>query len=209
MENLDELLSEMEAFAAENHVNIINSRGRHVLLEIVREVKPHRVLELGTAIGYSAILIAHNAAPDVEIITMELIEKRLEAAAHFIPRSPYAHKIRVIPGDAGESITKLPRENRYDFVYIDAAKGQYLDYFNKVYPLLTDDAVVLSDNVLFRGYVEHEAGIPRRMRTIAKRLREYIDVLTHHPEFDTVIRKDGDGLAVSRRKKENKIYEET
>lgn len=201
MENLDSLLREMEAFAADNHVNIINSRGRHVLLEVVQEVKPHRVLELGTAIGYSAILIAHNGAPDVQITSMELIEKRLEASAHFIARSPYADRIKVIPGDAGESVANLPPDAKFDFVYIDAAKGQYPDYFRKVYPHLTEDAVVLADNVLFRGYVEHEAGVPRRMRTIAKRLREYIDMVTNHPEFDTVIRKDGDGLAVSRRHK--------
>lgn len=201
MENLDSLLREMEAFAADNHVNIINSRGRHVLLEVVQEVKPHRVLELGTAIGYSAILIAHNGAPDVQITSMELIEKRLEASAHFIARSPYADRIKVIPGDAGESVANLPPDAKFDFVYIDAAKGQYPDYFRKVYPHLTEEAVVLADNVLFRGYVEHEAGVPRRMRTIAKRLREYIDMVTNHPEFDTVIRKDGDGLAVSRRHK--------
>lgn len=201
MENLDSLLREMEAFAADNHVNIINSRGRHVLLEVVQEVKPHRVLELGTAIGYSAILIAHNGAPDIQITSMELIEKRLEASAHFIARSPYADRIKVIPGDAGESVANLPPDAKFDFVYIDAAKGQYPDYFRKVYPHLTEDAVVLADNVLFRGYVEHEAGVPRRMRTIAKRLREYIDMVTNHPEFDTVIRKDGDGLAVSRRHK--------
>lgn len=198
-EHLGELKEQMEAFAAKHHVDIININGRKVLQEIVAEVRPHRVLELGTAIGFSSMLIAENAAPDVEITTMELIEKRVLTANYFINHSPFKGKIKVIPGSAGDSLNNLSAEEKFDFVYIDAAKAQYPDYFRKVYGHLTENAVVVADNVLFRGLTEQESGIPRRMRTIAKRLREYIDMVSSHSEFSTEIRHDGDGLAISRR----------
>ena len=180
MEDFSALLEEMEAYGRINRVPIINEQGVPVLLATVREKKPHRILEIGTAIGYSALLMAKEAAADV-----------------YISRSPYSDRIRIHIGDAGENIQKLA--GKYDFVFIDAAKGQYPDYFRKIYPLLTEKATVVADNVLFRGYVMGKVEYPRRFKTIVKRLREYIDLVTKSNEFATVIREDGDGLAVSQR----------
>ena len=189
----------MEAYAAEHHVPIINENGRQVFLSVIREVRPRRVLEIGTAIGYSALLLAANGAADAHVTTLELSEERAALAHGFIARSPYADRIEILQGDAGELLTKLA--GPYDFVFIDAAKGQYVDYFEKVQPLLTADAdaTIVADNVLFRGYVMGEEKAPRRYRTIVKRLRRYIELTSHAAGYETEIFERGDGLAVSRR----------
>lgn len=196
---MKKLLEDMEDFAAKNHVPIINECGRKAFLDIVRQTKPKKVLEIGTAIGYSTLLIAANAAEDVKITTLELDVNRYNEAREYIARSPYEKNIKQYLGDAGELLVNLQASNEeFDFVFIDAAKGQYLDYLNKIQPMLTANAVILADNVLFRGYVRSNEKPPRRYRTIVKRLREYIEVVTA-PPFSTQILENGDGLAVTRR----------
>lgn len=196
-DGLAELLAEMKAHGEANHVPIININGLAVLEKAVAARKPRRVLEIGTAIGYSTLYIAVNAVPEVEIVSLELSEERAAEARAFVDRSPYGQQIRIITGDAGENIQKLT--GSFDMVFIDAAKGQYPDYFRKIYPLLTEDALVVADNVLFRGYVRGDVPAPRRFRTIVKRLREYIAMVTDSGEFQTEIYENGDGLAVSQR----------
>ena len=197
LEDLDELLAEMRAFGEAEHVPIINSRGLGVLLQAVEEQRPHRVLEIGTAIGYSALYIASKSAEDVEITSLELSEERAEIAQGYIDRSPFKDKIEIRVGDAGEALTKL--SGKYDFVFIDAAKGQYPDYFLKIQEHLTSNAVIVADNVLFRGYVMGTVEAPRRFKTIVKRLREYIDMVSENAGYVTKIYENGDGLAVSKR----------
>lgn len=197
MSEFENLLREMEAYAAEHHVPIINERGRRAFLEIIRAEKPHRVLEIGTAIGYSALLLADNGAEDIHITTLELSEERAKTAKAYIDRSPYSAQIEILQGDAGEILTQL--QGTYDFVFIDAAKGQYVDYFHKIQPLLAPKCTIVADNVLFRGYVRSEEKAPRRYRTIVKRLREYIVLTSRAEGFTTEILENGDGLAVSRR----------
>ena len=197
LEDLDELLAEMRAFGEAEHVPIINSRGLGVLLQAVEEQRPHRVLEIGTAIGYSALYIASKSAEDVEITSLELSEERAEIAQGYIDRSPFKDKIEIRVGDAGEALTKL--SGKYDFVFIDAAKGQYPDYFRKMQEQLTSKAVIVADNVLFRGYVMGTVEAPRRFKTIVKRLREYIDMVSENAGYVTKIYENGDGLAVSKR----------
>lgn len=196
-DGLAELLAEMKAYGEANHVPIININGLAVLEKAVAARKPRRVLEIGTAIGYSTLYIAANAAPGVEIVSLELSEERAGEARAFVDRSSYGQQIRIITGDAGKNIQKLT--GFFDMVFIDAAKGQYPDYFRKIYPLLTEDALVVADNVLFRGYVRGDVPAPRRFRTIVKRLREYIAMVTDSGEFQTEIYENGDGLAVSQR----------
>ena len=194
---MENLLREMEAYAAKHHVPIINERGREVFLSVLDEVQPHRILEIGTAIGYSAMLSLLHGAGDARVTTLELSEERARMAASFIQRSPYAGRITMQVGDAAELLCSL--QGSFDFVFIDAAKGQYVDYFQKVLPLLTEQAVIVADNVLFRGYVQSGEKPPRRYKTIVKRLREYIALVTHTPGFETEIHENGDGLAVTRR----------
>lgn len=194
---LTELLAEMKAYGEAHHVPIINENGLRVLVEAVAEKRPHNVLEIGTAIGYSTLYIAANSAEDVQITTLELSDERAGEAKGFWQRSPYNERINIRVGDAGENLLQL--SDKYDLVFIDAAKGQYPDYLRKIMPLLTDDAVVIADNVLFRGYVRGGVEVPRRFKTIVKRLREYITMVTEDGEFQTEIFENGDGLAVSKR----------
>lgn len=195
---MEDLFREMEIYAEENHVPIIRAAARDVFLQAVKEAAPRRILEIGTAIGYSALLMA-DALPELEsITTLELSEDRAALAQGYIGRSPYREKIDILTGDAGKMLNSL--EEKYDLVFIDAAKGQYPDYWCKIQPLLADRATVLADNVLFRGYVLGTEPVPRRFRTIAKRLREYLVLVEETTGFSTEILPDGDGLAVSRRR---------
>lgn len=196
MENFEGLLREMEAFAKEQHVPIIWESGRQAFLDTIGEVRPHRILEIGTAIGYSALLLLAHGAEDAEVTTLELSPERFRQAQAYIARSPYAGRVHQLLGNAGELLTQL--EGPFDLVFIDAAKGQYPDYLHKVLPLLTPDAVILADNVLFRGYVRGGIPAPRRFRTIVKRLRQYIDEVEQLPHAQTEILEHGDGLAVTR-----------
>lgn len=196
---MEELLREMEDFAALHHVPIINERGRQAFLQVVQEAKPHHVLEIGTAIGYSSLLMAQNGAADIDIMTLELSDERIKTAQGYIDRSAYADRIHIMGGDAAENLLKLQLTGqKFDFVFIDAAKGQYVDYFHKIQPMLADKAVILADNVLFRGYVKGDVPTPRRFKTIVKRLREYIELVSQ-PPYVTEILENGDGLAVTRR----------
>ena len=196
---MEELLREMESYAALHHVPIINERGRQAFLQVVQEAKPHRVLEIGTAIGYSSLLMAQNGAADIDITTLELSDERIKTAQGYIDRSAYADRIHIMGGDAAENLLKLQLTGQeFDFVFIDAAKGQYVDYFHKIQPMLADKAVILADNVLFRGYVKGGVPTPRRFKTIVKRLREYIELVSQ-PPYVTEILENGDGLAVTRR----------
>ena len=196
---MDELLREMEGYAALHHVPIINERGRQAFLQVVQEARPHRVLEIGTAIGYSSLLMAQHGAADIDITTLELSDERIKTAQGYIDRSAYADRIHIMGGDAAENLLKLQMTGqKFDFVFIDAAKGQYVDYFHKIQPMLAAKAVILADNVLFRGYVKGDVPTPRRFKTIVKRLREYIELVSQ-PPYVTEILENGDGLAVTRR----------
>ena len=196
---MEELLREMEDYAALHHVPIINERGRQAFLQVVQEARPHRVLEIGTAIGYSSLLMAQNGAADIDITTLELSDERIKTAQGYIDRSAYAGRIHIMGGDAAENLLKLQLTGqKFDFIFIDAAKGQYVDYFHKIQPMLTENAVILADNVLFRGYVKGDVPTPRRFKTIVKRLREYIELVSQ-PPYVTEILENGDGLAVTRR----------
>jgi len=196
---MEHLLREIEAYALLHHVPIINVNGKAALVETVTAKRPHRVLEIGTAIGYSSLLIAENSADDIQITTLELNEERAATAKKFIDQSKYSEKITVLLGDAADNIDAL--QDIYDLVFIDAAKGQYLTYFNKILPHLAADGIIVADNVLFRGYVRSAEKPPRRYKTIVTRLRKYIETVENHPEFETVIHDQGDGLAVSYRRK--------
>lgn len=200
---MEALFKQMEDFAKENKVPIINENGRKVFIEIIKKYKPQRVLEIGTAIGYSALLTTYYGAENAKIISLELDEERAKQAQDFINQSKYKDQIEIILGDAAENIGKLDKNYKFDMVFIDAAKGQYPDYLKKVLPLLADDGIILADNVLFRGYVMSEEKPPRRYKTIVKRLREYIAMVSDTDKFTTEIFENGDGLALTKRLKTN------
>ncbi len=193
----ENLLREMESYARQEHVPILSEGGREVFIRTVREKRPQRILEIGTAIGYSALLLLENAADNACLTTLELDEKRADTASLYIERAGYAANVQLCRGDAAEILETL--QGPYDLVFIDAAKGQYPDYLRKILPLLADDAVIMADNVLFRGYVRSSEKPPRRYKTIVKRLQAYIQMV-EEPAFITEIYEDGDGIAVSKRR---------
>ncbi|MBR1885425.1 MAG: O-methyltransferase [Schwartzia sp.] len=196
---MDELLREMEAYARAHETPILTAAARPVFLRTVREASPRRILELGTAIGYSAIL-ALREMPDAEIATIERDLSLAETARSFLCRAGFEARAAVLVGAAEEILPTL--SGRFGFVFIDAAKSRYPDFWRGVQPLLAPRAVVAADNVLFRGLVEgegSEAWPKHSYRTMVLRLREYLRLVRSAPGFRTEVFPEGDGMAVSRR----------
>ncbi|HMM21250.1 MAG TPA: O-methyltransferase [Selenomonadales bacterium] len=192
---MDELLAEMRRYAAANRVPIIGAAAAALLEQTVALKQPRSVLEIGTAIGYSTLLIAGKSPVSARIATIELDAGRAAAARQFILRSGLSDRISLLEGDAGRLIPAL--EGRYDLVFIDAAKGQYLDYLTKLLGKLQHQAVIFADNVLFRGLVASPEAPPRRYKTIVSRLRGYLQFVTADPRFATTVYPTGDGVAIS------------
>ncbi|MDU2065320.1 MAG: O-methyltransferase [Sporomusaceae bacterium] len=191
------LLTELEAYAALQHVPIIQQAGSQVLLDAVRQKQPLRVLEIGTAIGYSTLLIAQEMAAGGTITTIDIDADRQAKARDVIGQANLAVTVEFVYGDALPLIEKLT--GPFDFVFIDAAKGHYVHYLQALLTgKLAADALIVADNVLFRGYVMGQEAPPRRFRTIVKRLKAYLELVSNPELFTTEIFPDGDGLAVSR-----------
>ncbi|MGI6093308.1 MAG: O-methyltransferase [Negativicutes bacterium] len=188
------LLKNMENYARENKVPIINSQGADLLVETVKTYRPSSVLEIGTAIGYSTLLIARNS-PSAKIISIEIDPDRVAQADTFIRQAGLSDQVDIVVGDANQVISTL--NTKFDMVFIDAAKGQYLNYLVKVMEKLNDNAVIFTDNVLFRGMVEGDIETPRRYRTIVKRLREFLEFIHQDSRFSTSLYRSGDGIAIS------------
>jgi predicted O-methyltransferase YrrM len=200
-ETIENLLQEMEAYARARQVPILTEAARPVFLRTVRAAAPRRILELGTAIGYSALL-ALRESPEAEIVTIERDAETAETARGFLRRAgeDYVARATVLAGEAEKLLPTL--SGTVDFVFIDAAKSRYPDFWLGVQPLLTSRAVVAADNVLFRGLVEgegSEAWPKHSYRTMVLRLREYLRIVRAAPGFRTEIFPEGDGMAVSRR----------
>ena len=198
---VNHLLYEMEAYARARQVPILTETARPIFLRAVREAAPRRILELGTAIGYSSLL-ALREAPEAEIVTIERDEATEEAAKAFLRRAgeTYAARATIIVGAAEELLPTL--SGPFGFVFIDAAKSRYPDFWLGVQPLLSARAVVAADNVLFRGLVEGEGSEewPKHSyRTMVLQLREYLRLVRSAPDFQTEVFPEGDGMAVSRR----------
>lgn len=189
------LFREIQDYAEINHVPIINLEGANLLVQIVSSSKPLSILEIGTAIGYSTLKFIEHMPSDANVVSIELDSERVEIAKAFIAKTGAENKVQIIAGDAGSILPQLT--GPFDLVFIDAAKGQYLDYFKKVEDKLSPCSVVIADNVLFRGYVESNEAPPRRYKTIVKRLREYLNYVTDHPNFNTHLHRVGDGVAIS------------
>jgi len=193
--SLQALLKEMEEYAVANRVPIIAARGRAAFIQTIQKNKPRHILEIGTAIGYSTLLLMRYSGADAEATTLEIDSGRAAIARSFINRSPYRDRIHLLEGDAAQLLPALNKT--FDFVFIDAAKGQYPRYLALLLPHLADGATIAADNVLFRGYVGGEKKTPRRYKTIVARLQQYIRTVTGDPHFSTELYEDGDGLAVS------------
>ena len=196
---VDDLLREMEMFAREHETPILTEAARPLFLRTVREAAPCRILELGTAIGYSALL-ALRELPDAEIVTIERDAVIAEAARSFFSRAGVAGRTTILVGEAEKLLPAL--SGTFDFVFIDAAKSRYPDFWLGVQPLLAPRAVVAADNVLFRGLVEGERSEewPKHSyRTMVLQLRAYLRLVRSAEGFRTEVFPEGDGMAVSWR----------
>lgn len=186
------VLASLEAYAEEHSVPIIRKSERKALIEAARKASPVRILEVGTAIGYSSLLLLHEF-PEAHIDTIEVDEQRYRISEEAVEKAGVSHRWHGHLGDAARVIPTL--EGPYDFVFLDGPKGQYLRELKMLEPLLTAHAVIAADNVLFRGLVMAEGQVPHRYRTLVMRLRDYIRYV--NSAYDTIIDEEGDGLAVS------------
>lgn len=197
-----EILEEIEQEALRDSVPIIRKEMQSFLKVLLAIKRPTRILEVGTAVGFSALLMSEYAPEECTITTIENYEKRIPIARENFKRAGKEQKITLIEGDAMEVLTEL--SGPYDFIFMDAAKGQYIAYLPEVLRILEPDGVLVSDNVLQDGnIIESRFAVERRDRTIHSIMREYLYTLKHHPDLETSIIPLGDGTAVSvKRNKE-------
>ena len=191
-------LDELEAYAIQTQVPIIRKEMQSFMRTMLLMNKPKRILEVGTAIGFSALLMSEFMPQDGHITT-ENYEKRIPIARANFQKYGKEDRITLLEGDAAEVLKTL--EGPYDFIFMDAAKGQYIHYLPQIMRILTPGGVLISDNVMQDGdIIESKYAVTRRDRTIHRRMREYLYTLTHHEELQTSILTLGDGVAVSVRK---------
>lgn len=185
---------EKEAIADE--VPIIRKEMGNLLKVLLQLVQPERILEVGTAVGYSSILMSENMPEKCTITTIENYDKRIPVARNNFKRAGKENVITLIEGDALEVLKTL--EGPYDFIFMDAAKGQYINYLPDIKRILRKGGLLISDNILQEGeIVESRYAVTRRNRTIHTRIREYVYELTHTKDFVTSIVSIGDGITLS------------
>lgn len=194
-----EILEQIEKEALDAAVPIIRKEMQSFLKVLLRMKRPLNILEVGTAVGFSAILMSEYVPEECKITTIENYEKRIPIARENFKRAGKEHQITLMEGDALEVLKKL--DGPYDFIFMDAAKGQYIAYLPEVMRILSPEGVLVSDNVLQNGEImESRFAVERRDRTIHSRMREYLYTLKHHPQLETSIIPLGDGVALSIKK---------
>lgn len=194
------ILNEQRIYGMLHNVPILRESEVHLFEELIDLYKPRRILEIGTAIGYSTLLMCRHMEKGGSIVTIELDESRYAMAKEYISRTIYKDQISLINGDATAVLEDRfgdVFDEPFDLVFLDGPKGQYLAQLQYIEPLLEDQAVVLADNVLFRGYVRGGKEAPKRFKTIIKRLDEYLTYVEDKSKYNTTIYPLGDGMSVS------------
>lgn len=189
-------LNEIEKYAIETQVPIIRKSMQSLLKFLLAYAKPKNILEVGTAIGFSALLMSEYAPQDCQITTIEKYEKRIPIARENFKRAGKEGVITLLEGDAMDILQELT--GSYDIIFMDAAKGQYINFLPDILRLLAPGGLLISDNVLQEGdIIESRFAVTRRNRTIHARMREYLYELKHHPQLETVVLPVGDGVTLS------------
>ena len=198
-----ELLNCIEKEALEAFVPIIRPEMQTIWKVLLALKRPGRILEVGTAVGFSALLMAEYNPILAEIVTIENYEKRIPIARANFKRAGRQEQITLLEGDAADWLKKL--EEPFDFIFMDAAKGQYIHFLDDVLRLLNPNGILISDNVLQDGnIIESRFAVTRRDRTIHKRMRDYLYQLTHHRQLQTSVLPFGDGVTVSVKSEQEK-----
>lgn len=207
-----EFLNQLEKYSRETNVPIIRPSMQSFLKLLLSMKQPKKILEVGCAIGFSALLMSEYGPKDCHITTIEKYEKRIPLAKENFAKAGKADKITLLEGDAMDILKEL--NGTYDFIFMDAAKGQYIHFLPDILRLLSDGGILVSDNVLQDGELkESRFAVTRRNRTIHGRMRDYLYELKHHPDLVTSILPVGDGVTVSvkepnrdvKRQRDNKI----
>ena len=189
-------LEELEQQALEARVPIIRREMQSFIKTLLAVQQPKTILEVGTAVGFSTLLMCEYGPKDLKITTIENYEKRIPIAKENFRKSGRQGQITLLEGDAGEYLKEL--EGTFDLIFMDAAKGQYIHWLPDVLRLMHPGSILVSDNVLQEGdIIESHYLVERRNRTIYKRMREYLFALTHTPILTTSILPLGDGVTVS------------
>lgn len=189
-------LNELEQYARKTDVPIIRREMQSLLRVLLAMNSPRQILEVGTAIGFSALFMSEYAPEDCHITTIEKYEKRIPLAKENFKKAGREDRISLLEGDAAEILKEL--EGPYDMIFMDAAKAQYIHFLPEILRLLPQGGVLISDNVLQDGdIIESRFAVTRRNRTIHARMREYLYEIKHNVNLETVILTLGDGTAVS------------
>lgn len=193
------LVREIAGEAEASSVPIVRRETGELLKTLVAMKQPRRILEVGTAIGFSAILMAEVMPASCHLTTIEKYDKRIPIARANFEKAGLTDRVTLLEGDAADFLKQL--EGPYDFIFMDAAKGQYIHFLKDVLRLLPEGGVLVSDNVLQDGDIlESRFAVERRNRTIHSRMREYLYTIKHHEQLTTAVIPIGDGVAVSVKK---------
>ena len=191
-------VEEIRSVAKENYIPIIKRDTENLLKFVLKMQNPKSILEIGCAVGYSAIIMLENS--DADIVTVEKMPERVEEAKKNIKYANLEDRAKIIEGDAGEILERLVNENKkFDFIFMDAAKAQYITWLPTVKALLKDKGIIFADNCLQEGdLLESSFAIRKRDKTIHKRMRDYIYLLLHDEDLESWIFSIGDGVLLSR-----------
>jgi len=190
-----DVIDSIKQKALEEHIPIIMDDTLEVVDKILTEIKPTRILEIGTAVGYSAICFSKYLQKEGKIDTIERDSERVAEARINIKNVGVEDKINIYEGDAVEILPTL--NEKYDVVFIDAAKGKYPFFLKEALRMIKPNGIILADNILYKGYVMSDYN-KHKQRTAVRNLREYVKEVTENPNIETEILEVGDGLAISR-----------
>lgn len=195
----NEFFQELEQFALDHRVPIMEPTGIETMLQMMKIQRPKQILEIGTAIGYSALRMA-DALPHTKVVTLEMDDIRVEQAMRNIQAASMDERVTVLKGNALDLYEEVAVHGSYDAIFIDAAKGQYIKFFEMYSELLTENGCIYTDNVLFKGLVAQSDITTKRLASLVKKIDAYNRWLMDNKRFDTIIIPVGDGLAVSRKR---------
>lgn len=198
-EETDEIYKQINEYADKNFIPVLLPETASFLAQLIRLAKPKKILEIGTAIGYSAQIMLRNS--NAQLYTIEVEEKRIEIAKKFFAKAGLLDRVTVFCGDAGEIVPMLTGE--YDFIFMDGPKTRYIEYLPYLDKLLKKDGILLCDNVLFNGMLSGDTEVIHKKSSIVVKIEEFLQALYHNDNYVTSVLPVGDGLSLSIKTERN------